>query len=212
MRTPAARPAEATRWWWIRHAPVPDPEGRILGQLDTACDTSDRDVFDVLASRLPGGAVLIVTPLLRTRQTADALELAGARLLPPEEEPAFLEQDFGHWQGRTWGALMTLDPADQAVEAFWRSPGTTAPPAGESFAMVMDRVGRAVEAWSARLGVRDVVAIAHAGTIRAAVAQALGLSPDTALRLVIDPQSLTRIDRFVASGGWAVRSMNETLP
>ncbi|OIR09202.1 hypothetical protein GALL_88090 [mine drainage metagenome] len=23
-----------TRWWWVRHAPVPDPRGRITGQLD----------------------------------------------------------------------------------------------------------------------------------------------------------------------------------
>ena len=37
-----------TRWWWIRHAPVPDG-GRIYGQGDLDCDCSDKLIFDVLA-------------------------------------------------------------------------------------------------------------------------------------------------------------------
>lgn len=204
---------DATRWWWIRHAPVPDPENRIVGRMDVACDTSDRDSFALLAERLPRGASLLVSPLLRTRQTADALEIAGARLTEPQEDPALVEQDFGSWQGQTWGGLASAHPRNAVLEAFWRRPGSVAPPGGESFAAVCDRVGAAVSAWSARLGIRDVVVVSHAGPIRAAVAQALDLSPDTALRLVIDPLSVTRIDRFEGSPpGWAVVCLNETMP
>ena len=35
----------ATRWWWVRHAPVRGDGGNIYGQKDIACDTSDREVF-----------------------------------------------------------------------------------------------------------------------------------------------------------------------
>jgi alpha-ribazole phosphatase len=46
----------------------------------------------------------------------------------------------------------------------------------------------------------------HSGTIRAVLAIALDLSPDAALRFVIDPLSLTRIDRL--EGGWRVVAVN----
>ena len=35
----------ATRWWWVRHAPVREDGGCIYGQADLGCDTSDRVVF-----------------------------------------------------------------------------------------------------------------------------------------------------------------------
>ena len=31
----------ATRWWWVRHAPVREDGGCIYGQDDLGCDTSD---------------------------------------------------------------------------------------------------------------------------------------------------------------------------
>ncbi len=202
-----------TRWWWIRHAPVPDPEGRILGRLDTPCDTSDAPALEALAARLPQGASLIVSPLLRAQQTAHALEAAGARLAVADEEPAFTEQSFGDWQGRTWSALSSRVPPDLELEAFWRSPGFHAPPGGESFANVVGRVAAAVDFWSAKLGDRDVVVVAHAGSIRAALAQALDMTPDSALRIAIDPQSLTRIDRIPGPPvGWRVGAVNTVLP
>ena len=42
-----------TRWWWIRHAPVVDHGGRIYGQRDMACDTSDAAAMSWLAAALP---------------------------------------------------------------------------------------------------------------------------------------------------------------
>ena len=53
----------------------------------------------------------------------------------------------------------------------------------------------------------DVVLVVHSGTIRAVLAIALDLAPDSALRFVIDPLSLTRIDRL--DGGWRVVAVNQ---
>ena len=48
--------------------------------------------------------------------------------------------------------------------------------------------------------------VVHSGTIRAVLAIALELSPDSALRFAIDPLSLTRIDRL--KDGWRVVGVN----
>jgi len=193
-----------TRWWWLRHAPVPCPEGRIHGNLDLACDVSDEGDFQRLAGLLPVNPVLVESGLMRCRQTAGALELAGLVLPPPEIEPALAEQDFGHWQGSSWLHLETAK--DPALAEFWRDPAGTAPPGGESFAEMVARVRPAIDRLNALFAGRDILAIAHAGTIRAALAVALDLSPAAALRFVIRPLSLTRID--ASPEGWRVDSVN----
>src|SRR5258706_3632589 len=43
----------ATRWWWVRHAPVREDNGCIYGQEDIGCDTSDRVVFVAVWKNLP---------------------------------------------------------------------------------------------------------------------------------------------------------------
>ena len=53
----------------------------------------------------------------------------------------------------------------------------------------------------------DVVLVVHSGTIRAVLAIALDLKPEGALRFVIDPLSLTRIDRL--ESGWRVVAVNQ---
>jgi alpha-ribazole phosphatase len=52
----------------------------------------------------------------------------------------------------------------------------------------------------------DVILVVHSGTIRAALAIALDVAPDSALRFVIDPLSLTLIDRLNA--GWRIVGVN----
>jgi len=48
--------------------------------------------------------------------------------------------------------------------------------------------------------------VVHSGTVRAALAIALDLSAEAALRFAIDPLSLTRIDKV--AGGWRVVGVN----
>ena len=196
--------AHWTRWWWLRHAPVPCPEGRIHGNLDLACDVSDEEDFRQLARLLPVTAVLVESGLIRCRQTAGALELAGLMLPPPEIEPDLAEQDFGHRQGNSW---LHLEAAkDPALPEFWQDPAGTRPPGGESFVEMVARVRRAIGRLSALHVGRDILAITHAGTIRAALAVALDLPPATALRFVVRPLSLTRID--ASPDGWRIDSVN----
>jgi hypothetical protein len=37
-----------TRWWWLRHAPVPERRGRVFGQMDVDADISDVAILNSL--------------------------------------------------------------------------------------------------------------------------------------------------------------------
>lgn len=204
--------AGSTRWWWIRHAPVPGAGKRIYGQRDLDCDIADTPALRALAAVLPGDGVGIISHLRRTRQTYDALIAAGGALAEPAVEPALAEQSFGRWEGLGWAEMAALDP--EAYAAFWDSPTRLAPPGGESYAALMERTAAAVDAITARHPGRDIVCVSHGGTIRAAIAHALGLAPETAMAIVIDNLTLTRLSHVAdgllrARGGvWMVGGVN----
>lgn len=195
-----------TQWFWIRHAPVTTAGGRIYGQQDMPADTSDGATFAGLAARLPEGAVLVTSHLMRTQQTAAAIETAGLTLPEAVVEPAMAEQDFGDWQGKfhneVWDELGARHP-------FWLSPATHEPPNGESFDNVCRRVAEAVTDLTARFRERDIICVAHGGTIRAALAMALGVSGELALAFNIDNCSITELAHVADHDTWGVGRINE---
>ena len=182
-----------TNLWLIRHAPVDGPRGVIHGP-DAPADVSDAAAFAALKARLPANALAVCSPARRTFETSVALGF------DPVKQVLFREQDFGAWTGRRHNDLVAElgDP----YREFWKSPASNAPPGGESF---VGQIGRTVDGL-ASLPAGDVVLVAHSGTIRAVLAIALDLAPDAALRFVIDPLSLTRIDRL--EKGWRVVAVN----
>ena len=93
-----------TRFWMIRHAIVEENARAVLyGTMDVPlCETSliaEAPMYDALARRLPREAVWRVTPLSRTRRTAEAIFAAGYPRAPLGVEPALVEQALGEWQG-----------------------------------------------------------------------------------------------------------------
>lgn len=181
-----------TRWWWIRHAPVIGGGGRLYGQEDLDCDVDDLARFEALAALIPADAVWLATPLSRTQKTLRAIAAAGDHAPAPSLIDAFLEQYFGDWQGLRWDEMEARDP--DLYAAFWQDPSGNAPPGGESFHGVIKRVAPEMQRLTDEYAGRDIVCVAHGGSIRAAVAHALDLHHERALSLTIDTLSLTRID------------------
>src|ERR1700723_3710270 len=168
----------ATRWWWVRHAPVRGDGGNIYGQTDIACDTGDREVFEAGAKILPRNAVWYASSLMRTHQTADAIWAAG--FPKPSAMPhvaAFAEQHLGEWQGVNRAAFLASRPAG----SHWFAAIDEPAPGGESFMDLYNRVRGAIERIGGEQAGRDIVAVAHGGTIKAAVGLALGGLPDKGL-------------------------------
>jgi alpha-ribazole phosphatase len=179
-----------TQWWWLRHAPVIGHDGICIGQLDVAADLSEvREI-----ASFPDDAVWISSQLRRTIETAAAL---GHDAL---QEPAFAEQHFGDWQGRPYDSF-TIGTGDMA---------TIVPPSGESFSAVCARTAAAIDRIGAAHAGRDIIVVGHAGSIRAALAHALKISPDRALSFAIAPLSLTRLTHYPDGDAWQVECVNQT--
>jgi broad specificity phosphatase PhoE len=199
-----------TRFWLIRHAIVDENARAMLyGVLDVPlCETSlleQAPMYGALAARLPRPAAWKVTPLSRTRRTAEAIFNAGYPRIEPAIEPALIEQSLGEWQGLPHADL----PARLTLpkHAFWPLAGHERPPGGETLAEVIERVGEGIEQLAARHPDEDVVIVSHGGAIRAAVAHCLRIGADNALHLTVQNLSLTRLER--TEEGWRVICVNE---
>jgi alpha-ribazole phosphatase len=199
-----------TRFWLIRHAIVDENARAFLyGIMDVPlCETSlleQAPMYRALAARLPRAAVWKVTPLSRTRRTAEAIFAAGYPRIEPGVEPGLIEQSLGEWQGLPHAELPARLSLPQ--HAFWPLAGHERPPGGETLAEVIERVGATLERLAAEHSGHDVVVVSHGGAIRAAVAHCLRIGPDNALHLSIQNLSLTRLEHHPV--GWRVVCVNE---
>ncbi len=199
-----------TRFWLVRHALVEEnARARLYGVRDVPlCPESlvaQAPMYQALAHRLPAEARWVVTPLSRTRRTADAIAAWRPSKPEPIVEPGLIEQDLGEWQGLAHAELPALlaGPA----HPFWPVAADERPPGGESFAELCDRVGRAMERLADHFRGHHVVAVSHGGAIRGAVAHALELTPAQALLLSVQNLSVTILERHDRQ--WRVVSVNE---
>jgi alpha-ribazole phosphatase len=173
----------------IRHAPARDG-GMLAGRRDVSADTGDSDRLARVRAHVGDPARIYASPALRCRQTSAALWPDR----PPVLDARLWEQDFGDWEGVAYADLPDLGPLDAAALA------AHVPPGGESFADLCRRVPPLLDELAVLPG-RTVV-VAHAGTIRAALAHVLGAA-GPALAGVIDPLSATRL-----IPGWAIGGVN----
>lgn len=197
------------RFFFVRHAVVRREElAALYGARDVAvCEASlarDEARLAALARRLPKPARWLVSPLSRTRRTAEAIFAAGYPEVPLETAPALIEQSLGAWEGIPSSELSRL--FGRAPERFWPIPAHTRPPAGESMADVVARVGALLTRLKTQHAGEDVVAIAHGGVIRAALAHVLGISAEQAQNVSIANLSLTHFEWH--EQGWWVGGIN----
>jgi broad specificity phosphatase PhoE len=199
-----------TRFWLIRHAIVDEASRAVLyGRMDVdLCADSlitQGPSYRAIAARLPRDAAWVVTPLKRTRRTAEAIQAAGGERQKLSVEPGLTEQDLGIWQGLKHADLPArlTDPA----HPFWPVGPTEIPPGGESMAQVVTRVGAAMDRLAETHSGQNLVCVSHGGAIRAAVAHALGVGAEAALHFSIQNLSLTILERFPA--GWRVVTVND---
>jgi broad specificity phosphatase PhoE len=199
-----------TDFWLIRHALVDENARAFLyGVMDVPlCETTlleQAPMYQALAARLPRPADWLVTPLSRTRRTAETIFAHGYPKADLGVEAGLIEQSLGEWQGLPHHELPAklVHPA----HAFWPLAGHEKPPGGESIAEVITRVGAAMERLAEDHAGREVVIVSHGGAIRAAIAHALGIGPDNALHMSIQNLSLSRLQQ--TPHGWRVVCVNE---
>jgi broad specificity phosphatase PhoE len=192
----------------IRHAPV------AAEHLVYCYGCSDVPVAPVcertsagLARILPRPAAWYVTPLSRTRATAEAIFAAGYQPATLDIEPAFIEQNFGALQGIAHDVLPKH--LSRPPHPFWIIDPDEVPQGGESSTAMVARVAPALERLAEKHAGGHVVVVAHGGSIRAAIAHAMAIPMRAALHFSIRNQSVTRLLRN--GGGWHVLAVNEQV-
>jgi broad specificity phosphatase PhoE len=183
-----------TRLTLVRHAPSPATR-RSAFPVDEPPDPRGLDEARVLAPRMGRFDAAWSGPAARACQTAEALGLDAT--VAPELD----ECDFGAWRGRT---LAELDDEDPVGVAAWIEDPAAAPHGGESLLALLERV----RGWlDARAGDGErVVAVTHAGVIRAALVCALDAPAQVFWRFDVAPLSRTVLHAH--DGRWTVRGVN----
>jgi broad specificity phosphatase PhoE len=185
----------------IRHGEtIWNREGRFQGQEDVPLSPEGERQGEQVVGRLQGeGLTLVVaSDLARARVTAQAL--AEAARVPLQLDPRLREMHFGAWQGWTRRDMEERDP--EAFRAYLADPWRGRPTGGESFADVLERVGRSLQEWVERHPQGRLAVVAHGGTIRAALCHYLGWDPRRRGLFRLDNAGLTllevRPDGFVS--------------
>ena len=159
-------PTDPTRVYLARHGQTAyNREGRFQGQMPVPLDGTGRAQAAELAERAAayGFAALWCSPLLRARETADAV--AARTGLPPREDARLMETDAGEWTDRSFAAVQAEAPEQFA--AFLAGAHDFAFPGGESLAEQELRVAAALQRIEG--GELPALVVCHGMVIRAAL-------------------------------------------
>jgi broad specificity phosphatase PhoE len=185
---------------WVRHGPT--HQKAFTGWRDVPADLSDTAAISRLSRWLPEGAPIISSDLKRAVATADAIA-QGRRRLPHDQ--ALREFNFGDWDGKHFTQVAETHP--ELSRAFWEEPGDVAPPNGESWNAVTNRVGTAVDALLSHHS-GDLILVAHFGVVLCHMAHVTGMTAYEALGHQIDPLSATTLEE--TDTGWRADQINHT--
>lgn len=164
---------------FLRHGPTAWNEtGRIQGHTDIPL--SEAGLARMTGLRLPFTCSRIYcSPLLRARQTAEALGLDNLM-----QDDRLREQHWGEWEGLTRAEILARHGADAFLNVGSARGEEFRPLGGESTGELHARVGAFLK--DAAAGNGDAVVVAHLGVVRAAYTLASGWAMDTPMPPELD--------------------------
>jgi broad specificity phosphatase PhoE len=182
----------------MRHGRTAANAGGLLqGRIDLPLDDVGREQARRVSAAVGTPDVLISSPLLRARQTAESFGM------PFDVDERWQEVSYGEFEGKP------LADVDAATWDVWRSDPHFTSPGGESLADVELRVRAACADLVELAREQTVVVVSHVSPIKAAVAWALGVDILVSWRCQLDQAAVCRIG--VGDRGPALRSFNEVL-
>ena len=204
---PHPRDGHPTRFLVIRDGETTfGAQGRFTGREDVPLTDRGGRQATAAADRVAplAPAVVLTSPLLRCRDTAAVV--AGRARVPVVLDDRLVDEALGEWTGRRM-AEIEVDWPD--VVADWRRDPTVAPPGGESFTQVRDRVRPLLTELLRTYRGHTVVLVTHAAVAKMILTTALQVDPSTAYRLRVDTGSMSAftVDQ---DGGVVVWAVNET--
>jgi broad specificity phosphatase PhoE/ribonuclease HI len=197
-----------TRFLLLRHGQTElSTQRRYSGRGNPALTDVGRRQAEAAAQFLAqqGGIDAVITsPLQRAYDTAASA--AKALGLDVTVDHDLIETDFGGWEGLTFGEAAERDPEQHRR---WLRDTSIAPPDGESFDSVAQRVRRAQARIINEHNGESVLVVSHVTPIKTLLRMALDAGPGILYRLHLDLASLS-IAEFYPDGVASVRLVNQT--
>jgi broad specificity phosphatase PhoE/ribonuclease HI len=152
--------------------------------------------------RLGGVDAIIASPMRRTQETAGAV---GRTLgLDVQTEPGLIETAFGDWDGSTFAEIQERWPTEMRD---WLGSTAVAPPGGEAFDQVFERVSATRDRILSAYAGQTVVAVSHVTPIKMLVRLALDAPAGVIYKMELAPASITTI-QWWPDGGSSLRNFN----
>lgn len=150
----------------IRHGPV-DVEDLCYGQTDVPTLLTPTEVVARIEGRARAHAPVRLWSSDALRCSEPAALLAARLGVAHTVDTRLRELSYGDWEGMLWADLSPVE-----VQAWKANLLTAAPPGGETFARLADRVGE----WWETLPAGRHLLLAHAGVVHALDVVAAGMS------------------------------------
>lgn len=186
----------------LRHGPTEwNAAGRIQGHTDIPL--SEAGAAKMAGLRLPdvlAPARIFSSPMLRARQTAQALGLAD-----PVFDARLMEQNWGRWEGMTRAQILEAHGADAFEKAGASRREAFRPLGGESTGELHARVAAFLR--DTAKGEGDAVAVAHLGVLRAAYTLATDWAMDTPMPPELDVSRILVLE-LARNGGPTIAALN----
>ena len=191
----------------LRHGQTPmSVQKRYAGLTDAPLTETGIRQAAAAAKRLASAGIdaIVASPLQRTARTAE--EVAAVTGVPVLTDDGFRETDFGAWEGLTFAEVRERWPSELTT---WLADPSVAPPGGESFDQVSERVTASLRRILAERAHQTVLIVSHVTPIKTLVAAALLAPPPALFRMHLDVAALSEIDWY-ADGPAVLRSFNDT--
>jgi len=173
---------------------VANREYRYIGTRDDPLsplgETQALQLAEVL-SGLPIAAVYS-SPLQRTYYTA--IQIAARHSHEVQSVDALRECDFGTWEGMSRAEVLERSPEDSQRLREWEHNTSVAPPDGENFQALQQRVIAAIERLAHAHPDQAIALVSHVGPIKVLLSAALGAPLSSAFRIFLDPATISVVD------------------
>jgi probable phosphoglycerate mutase len=204
---PHPRDGEPTRFVIVRHGETTwGAQARFAGRKDVSLTPRGRRQAAAVAGRIRimAPTAVLTSPLQRCRNTAQAIAAeVGA---PVVVDDRLNDGMLGDWTGFRAAEIEEQWPREFAD---WRSDPDAAPPGGESFNAIRQRVRPLMTDTLATYRGHTVVLVTHAAPSKMILATALGVDSEVAYRMRVDTASLSGFT-VEADGAVMVWAINET--
>lgn len=136
--------------------------------------------------------LIITSPLSRAANTAAAIQNGCGVELRIDSRLA--EGSFGRWEGLTRSEVLAMGNQEAEYLSRWESDASCAPPGGESFVEVQNRIAGLVAELKRDFAGSSIVLVSHVGPIKALIAAALEIPLLAAGRFFLDPGTISVVD------------------